>query len=87
MCINLTSIIYITVETKLLFYPIIWLLQLRNFSSCANSKNLVLVNILCEVNKVYSGISSHCMTITAFIKGSEDSHAVVITKYFARNNT
>ena len=34
---------YITVKTNLLFYQIIWLLQLHCCPSYANSKNVVLV--------------------------------------------
>ena len=51
---------------------IVWLLQLRDYHSYANSKNVVLVNVLWEASKVYSSISSHCMnpfpSLHAFIK-------------------
>jgi len=43
-----------TTKSKLLFQQTIWLLQLHDYPSHANSNNAVVVNYLVEASEVYS---------------------------------
>ena len=62
------------VKEKLLFWQIIWLLQLGDYPSCANSKNVVLVKHF--VGGQCSLFKYHLLL--------HYSHPFVVTKYLAK---